>query len=118
MLDVERYRRVDINATAPALLYADRESSRPRTTRGFLAQCVERFRDINFADQATGRIYLRMVSGRPSWADREALEQAISNMDTRAGIAAVAPDLLERPVPAPERPTYLHEIAGAEIRAR
>ena len=56
-----------------------------------------------------------MISGRPSWADREALEQAISNMDTRAGIAAVAPDVLERRVPAPERPTYLHEIAGAEI---
>ena len=115
MLDVVRYCRVDINATAPSLLYADRESLAPENNTRFLSQCVERFRDINFADQDTGRIYLRMVSGRASWADREALEQAISNMDTRAGIAAVAPDLLERPVPAPERPTYLHEIAGAEI---
>ena len=113
-LDVERYRRVNIDATAPEFLYSDKMLLAPENNTGFLRQCIDRFREINFADQNTGRIYLRIVSGRPAWADREALEQAASNPDTRAGLLATAPAVFDRPVPGPDRPTYLSDVAGAE----
>jgi len=112
-LDVERYRRVNVNATAPELLYSDQRPLAPENNTGFLKQCIDRFREINFADQDTGRIYLRVVSGKPVWADREALERAASNPDTRAGVLAVAPAAFDRTLPAPDRPTYLSEITGA-----
>jgi hypothetical protein len=112
-LDVERYRRVNVNATAPELLYNDEELLAAENNTGFLKQCIDRFREINFADQDTGRIYLRIVSGKPAWADREALERAGLNADTRAGVLAVAPAVFDRALPAPDRPVYLSEIAGA-----
>lgn len=78
-LDVERYRSVNIDGTAPEFLYSDKALLAPERNTEFLRQSIDRFREINFADQSAGRIYLRVVSGRPIWADREALEQAASN---------------------------------------
>jgi hypothetical protein len=112
-LDVERYRRVNVNATAPELLYGDEKLLAPENNTGFLKQCIDRFPEINFADQDTGRVYLRMVAGKPVWADREALERAASNPDTRAGVSAMASAAFDRTLPAPDRPMYLSEIAGA-----
>jgi hypothetical protein len=112
-LDVERYRRVNVNATAPELLYSDQSLLAPENNTGFLKQCIDKFREINFANQDTGRIYLRIVSGKPVWADREALERAASNPDTRAGVLAVAPAAFDRTLPAPDQPMYLSEITGA-----
>jgi len=114
VLDVERYRRVNIDATAPEFLYSDESLLAPENNTGFLRQCIDRFREINFADQNTGRIYLRIVSGRPAWADREVLEQAASNPDTRAGLLAAVSTVSDRALPGPDRPTYLDGIAGAE----
>ena len=112
-LDVERYRRVDVNATAPEMLYSDQSVLAPENNTGFLKQCIDKFREINIADQDTGRIYLRIVSGKPVWADREVLERAASNPDTRAGLLAMAPAIFDRAPPAPDRPMYLSEITGA-----
>jgi hypothetical protein len=107
-LDVERYRRVDVNATAPELLYSDQSVLAPENNTGFLKQCID-----NFANQDTGRIYVRIVSGKPVWVDREALECAASNPDTRAGLLAIAPAIFDRALPGPDRPMHLSEIAGA-----
>jgi hypothetical protein len=113
-LDVERYRRVNVNATAPELLYDDPSLLAPEKNTAFLRQCIDKFPEINIADQNTGGIYLHIVSGKPIWADREALERAVSDADTRAGLMAIAPAAFERTLPAPDRPMYLSEIAGAK----
>lgn len=113
-LDVERYGRVNIDATAPEFLYSDKRLLAPEHNTGFLRQCIERFHEINFADQNTGRIYLRIASGRPVWADQEALEQAASNPDTRAGLLATASAVFDRAIPGPDRPKYLGDVAGAD----
>jgi len=112
MLDVERYRRVNINAAAPEFLYSERALLAPEHNTGFLRQCVERFRGVNFADQATGRIYLRVDSAKPVWADREALAQAVSNPDTRAGLSNTVPAALDPALPGPDRPRHLTDAMG------
>jgi hypothetical protein len=117
VLDVERYRRINVDATAPEHLYRDPALLAPQHNTGFLRQCIDRFRQINFADAATGRIYLRIVSGSPVFADRETLDRAVSNPDTLAGVVATAPAALGGSVPEPERPILLSEIAGFDRAA-
>ncbi len=112
VLDVERYRRVNIDATAPEFLYSDTRLLAPENNTAFLRQCIDRFREVNFADQNTGRIYLRIVSGRPVWTEREALEQAASNPDTRAGVLAAASAAFDRAIPGSDRPKYLSDVTG------
>jgi hypothetical protein len=113
LLDVERYRRVNTDAVAPQDLYKDASLLAPEANTDFLRQCVAKFREVHFADQASGRIYLRVISGVPVWADREALAVATSDPDTRAGLAATAPAVFDGALPSPPRPSYLGELFGA-----
>jgi len=113
LLDVERYRRVDIGATGPDSLYPDAQRLDPAANAGFLRQCVERFPTVNFADQASGRIYLRVAGGAPACADRDTLAGALADADTRAALAHVLPGVRLAALPAFERTAWLDDIAGA-----
>src|SRR5882724_9255456 len=112
MLDIVRFGRVNVDATAPQFLYADRRLLAPEHNLGFLRRCIDGFREVNFADQATGRIYLRIESGTPVWMDGTPMRSAISDPDTLSGIRAVAPSALAGGVPEAGAPRYLRGQAG------
>jgi hypothetical protein len=115
-LDIERYGRVNVDAANPELLYVDRLLLGAEHNTGFLRRCIDGFRTVNFADQATGRVYLRIESGVPVSLDGAAFRSAISDLDTRSGVQAVAPGALRGEVPDAAEPRYLlggEEAAGA-----
>jgi hypothetical protein len=114
LLDIERFRSVNVDATEPEFLFGDTAILAPEKNTGFLVQCIARLRVVNFADQGTGRIYLRLVTGTPAWADREALAIAAQDPDARAGLMAAAPDVFDRELPTEGGPRYLQAQAGAE----
>lgn len=94
LLDIERFRKLDVDAHAPAELYPDASLLAPERNTAFLATCVARFREVDFVEQDTGRVYLRVVAGKPVWADAALLDEALADPDTRAGIAAAVPAAL------------------------
>jgi len=110
MLDIERYRRTNILATAPDLLFTDATLLAPEKNVGFLRQCIARFRDINFADQNSGRIYLSMEGGSVVWADQEALERAILSVDVRAALEALAASAFDRAMPMSGERRFLRAV--------
>jgi hypothetical protein len=112
LLDVERFRRVDIDATDPRSLYPDAQLLEAAANAGFLRQCIDRFHEVNFAEQATGRIYLRIVDARPAWKDGDALAHAVADPDTQAALAAIVPAALDGTVTEVERPAFLTEMEG------
>ena len=63
LLDIERFGRVDVDATSPDKLYRDRSLLAPEHNLGFLRRCIQAFEEVNFADQRSGRIYLRIRGG-------------------------------------------------------
>jgi hypothetical protein len=103
VLDIERYGRVNVDARAAEFLYADRNLLAPEHNTRFLRRCVASFRQVNFADQATGRIYLRIEAGTPVWMDGPLLQSAIEDPDTLCGLRAAAPGALRG------------EVAGAAV---
>jgi hypothetical protein len=114
MLDIERFRKVDVNATGPDSLYVDRGVLAPEMNSGFLAECARRLKALNFADQATGRVYLQLAAGAPVRADAEGLRLAMADPDTRSGLLAVAPGVATADIAAMGRAVYLAEEMGAE----
>ncbi|MDB5924944.1 MAG: hypothetical protein JWN13_3880 [Betaproteobacteria bacterium] len=114
MLAVERYRRVDINATSPEALFRDRALLAPEKNTSFLRECVQRFREVNFAEQPTGRVYLSLVAGSPVWADREALERAAADTGTRAGLMDTVPGALNGTIAFPDRPSFFDQVVATE----
>lgn len=93
LIDIERFRKVNVEARSPAALYPDPGVLAPERNASFLAACVARIRVVNFADQATGRIWLSVVEGKPAWADHPALQRALANPDVRAGLEVAVPSL-------------------------
>jgi hypothetical protein len=67
---------------------------------------------VSFAERATGRVWLVIAAGAPVWADRAALEAAVADPETRAGLLAVMPALLDRPPPGDGGTRYLADRAG------
>jgi hypothetical protein len=114
LLAMQGFRKVDVDARGPGELYIDRDALAPKNNTGFLAECARRLPVLNFADQATGRIYLRMADGRPVWADREALDVAMADPSTRTGLLAIAPSIAAGTIAAPDQPAYLAARLGAE----
>jgi hypothetical protein len=114
-LDIVRYARIDVAAAAAELLYPDPRLLAAERNVDFLMRCVNSFHWVNFADQASGRIYLRIERAQPVETDRAALETAIQTPDTLAAIRAVAPDALTGNVPAAPRPRYLNAKEGPAL---
>ena len=110
LLDIERFGRVNIEALTPESLYRDPTCLEPRYNLGFLKQCVARFHDVIFADQASGQIYLHIVSGHPTLVDRELLGHMLQSPDIRVSFEAIAPGALNGSVETYETPHYLREL--------
>ena len=108
MLDIERYRKININAKNPAEVYLDGRAMAVQNNVGFLARSVRRYPRLNFADRGTGRIYARFVSGRLEWVDPIALANSLADDEVRAALCASAPDIFRKSVAQPSsRPEFL-----------
>ena len=114
LLAMQGFRKVNVDARNPGELYADPEALAPQSNTGFLVECARRLPIVNFADQSTGRIYLRLREGSPLWVDREALAAAMGDPATRTGLIAVAPSIAAETIVAKEQPVYLAAHLGAE----
>src|SRR5271169_796238 len=114
-LDIERYSRLHVDAANAESLYADRALLQPERNVAFLKRCVSSFRCVNFADQESGRIYLRIESGKPLVTDRAAFAAAVLDADTLAGIRAVAADAIRGSAPIAERDEYLDAGDGGRL---
>jgi hypothetical protein len=107
LLAVERFRRIDVDATSPDGLYPDPAALSAARTATFLRACVERLAQVDFAHAATGRVYLRVAHGAPQWADAAVLARVLQDSDAHAALRATLPGALDRPLPAPPAPVHL-----------
>jgi hypothetical protein len=114
-LDIDRYARIDVDAAAAEHLYPDPALLAAERNLDFLRRCVKNFHSVNFAEQASGQVYLRIERGQPVQKDRVAFEKAIQCPDTLAAIRAVAPTALSGNVPEAPRAAYLNAKDGPAL---
>jgi hypothetical protein len=95
LLDVERFRKLDTAAKAPAEVHPDATALAPERNTGFLLHCGRMIRKISLADQRTGRIYARIEAGAVAGIDAEGLAQAMKDDDARVALLALAPGIRE-----------------------
>jgi hypothetical protein len=95
LLDIERFRKIDIAAKGPAEVHPARAALAPEHNTAFLLRCARMIRRITLADHRTGRIYARIEAGAVSGIDPEALAVAMEDRDTRVAVLALAPGICE-----------------------
>jgi hypothetical protein len=93
MLDIERFRKIDVAATGPAEVHPDPAALAPERNTAFLLRCGRMIRKITLADHRTGRIYAEIEAGKVQGIDPEALAAAMQDDDTRVALLSLAPDI-------------------------
>ena len=88
LIDIDRYRKIRIDAHAPAEVYEDGRMQAADNI-GFLAACAKRLVAVRFADAASRTVYAGIENGRPVIRDAGLFEQALANPDTAAGLTAL-----------------------------
>jgi len=69
LIDIERYRRIDVDAQDASALYRDAGDLDVVRNADFLRRCLAEIPEVNFAEQSTGRVYLRVVRGVIDYVD-------------------------------------------------
>jgi hypothetical protein len=90
MLDIDRFRTINIHARTAADVYSANGAT-PRRNVGFLERCARLIPILNIADQDSGRPYARLESGRWVWRDESRFARALDDPDARAGLEALGP---------------------------
>jgi hypothetical protein len=91
MLDIEKFRKINIRAKKPEEVYVDRNLA-PEGNVEFLKRCARWIPIINFADYETGLVYARLEHGKWAWRDDQRFAGALNNPDSKAGLEAIAPN--------------------------
>jgi hypothetical protein len=107
LIDVDRYRKINIDAGSPEEVYPDAGAMAPARNTEFLKECARRIPSIELADHQTGAVYASLQSGELSWTDPAALAKATLDPETRAGLLALAPGPMEPASKAPVEPRSL-----------
>jgi hypothetical protein len=92
MLDIERFRKINIRAQRPEDLYVEKELAPERNAR-FVQRCARLIPTINFADRGTGRVYARLEHGKWAWRDEQRISCLLGDADVRAAIMAIQADV-------------------------
>jgi hypothetical protein len=108
MLNIDRFRKININAHAPAEVYIG-DNLAPEANVEFLKRCARMIPVINFADYDTGHVYARLERGQWTWRDEHGFARALQDADTKAGLEAVAPNKFN---PASAKPVAQPNLAG------
>jgi hypothetical protein len=88
VLDIDRFRKINIRAKKSEEVYVDAAPA-PERHVAFLQRCVRLIPIINFADRASGRVYARLEQGQWRWRDEALFSRALADPDTKAGIDAI-----------------------------
>jgi hypothetical protein len=94
MIDIERFRKINIRAQSAANVYAGVNLS-PQGNVDFLKRCARWIPVINFADYQTGQVYARLQSGKWVWRDESRFKTALDDPEAKAGLLAVARNVYE-----------------------
>ncbi len=89
LIDIDRYRKINVNAKKPSEIYAGMPDKEEDVQSSFVKECVRRIRRVNFAVQETGDIYARTVGGKLAYWDARRFGQAFPDGRSRAAINAV-----------------------------
>jgi hypothetical protein len=110
MLDIERFRKINLDAKRPEDVYPNAIRMAPENNTGFLRDCAERLRVLEFLDPVNGGIYARFEAGRLIGSDHGRLGGLMNDPEIGAALKALTAD---NPMEAPQLPDSAVE-AGFE----
>ena len=94
MLNIERFKKVDIEATSPDQIF-DNATQATEANLAFLKQCCERMDQVTFADAASGEPYAVVEDRRWIWSSGASSQVAEEAADILEAAGLTSPDKRE-----------------------
>jgi hypothetical protein len=104
MIDIDRFRKINIYACKPEEVYRDRNLA-PEHNVEFLRRCARWIPIVNFADYRTGKPYARLQQGKWTWLDERRFGKALQDSDAKAGLLAMNSNVFAENTSAVENQT-------------
>ena len=104
LIDIERFKRINILATKPEQVAAEPEDLTVKKNLGFLRQCIQRIAKIEFVDADSSRCFLTICQGEFEITDIQLFEKKLKDETLREVMIELAPDLLPEQVLAKDQP--------------
>ncbi len=95
MLNVDRYKRVNVEAASRDEVFPSPEDMSPALNSGFLKECFGRLDAVRLADQASGEVYAWIEQGSAVAVNRAGLKRALRKKDVNEALDAVMPALVK-----------------------
>jgi hypothetical protein len=89
MLDIDRFRKINIHAQKPGEVYASDKLTPTRNVE-FLKRCARLIPIVNFADYATGQVYARLEYGTWVWRDQQRFAEALADPVSKVALETIA----------------------------
>jgi hypothetical protein len=96
MIDIARFRKINIGTQTAADVYANMDLS-PQSNLDFLKRCVRWIPAINFADYETGQVYARLQRGQWVWRHQPHFDKALEDPEARSALLAIARNVYGSP---------------------
>jgi hypothetical protein len=106
ILDIDRFRKININAQSSEEVYAGKNLA-PECNTEFLKRCARMIPTINFADYNTGQVYARLEHGKWAWRDEQKFAEMLNEPDVKSALEAIAPRVRASTAGAVAAPTDL-----------
>ncbi len=110
MLDVERYKRVNVDAASRDEVFPSKDDMLPSRNTGFLKECLRKLHAVKLADQTSGEVYAWIEQGVAVAVNLSALKKALRDKEVRAALTVVMPALVDDAEDLDQR----HEILDCE----
>lgn len=107
LIDIDRFRKVDINATSPGRVYPLIEKMHESKNTEFLKACITRMKKVDVVDCRTGEIAARIENGELKEWSQKGLEQAIESDDVRAVLLSLFPAVENKQVVEMSEPKFV-----------
>ncbi len=104
MIDIERFRKINIHACKAEDVYRDRNLA-PEHNLEFLRRCAHWIPIVNFADYRTGKPYARLQQGKWTWLDEGRFGKALQDPEAKVGLLAMTSDVFAQKTSAAESQT-------------
>ncbi|MEW8604031.1 MAG: hypothetical protein AB2594_04820 [Candidatus Thiodiazotropha sp.] len=86
MIDIDRYRKININADSASSVYPSAREMAPEMNLAFLKACIERLENVEFVNAKNRKVAARIRSGKLVELRMMELEEAVPDVDIREAL--------------------------------
>lgn len=117
LMDIDRFRKIDVNATSAGRVYPLVEEMHESKNTGFLRACMQRLNKVDIVDFKTGEVVARIERGELQEWNVTGLEKAIESQDARSALLNLFPSVNDKQVDEMSEPKFV-DISNQQTLGR